>query len=290
MESKPTFFFFFSILHILSLAVASDHNSTTQLLDVLLQDRAFRAAQHRPMTGELFNISLPSILAGVRVSVVRLRSNTLWREGANFCDFVIPRRTLPFPYVRRILISFQDFGNRSSEFFKLNLTDFMLVSSVVSLRTYDATNFSNGPTKVGLDTMTQKIMVRLSGFKVSEDNNKKIKCAKFGSKGNIDLSDVGSGRECYGDGKDGYFCLVVPSKGTVDSGLWVVVGLVIGFAGLLLFGFCGLMVVWIVKVKKIHEMEKEADDGLVLRTVWIGGSKMPSAVNIRTHPILENAP
>ncbi|PSS11345.1 Phosphatidylinositol 3-kinase [Actinidia chinensis var. chinensis] len=85
------------------------HNSndfTSESLDVVLRDLAFEALiHHQPHTGAVYKSNLRANLAGMEVSVIRLRSNTLWRRGANFSNIHIPMKTLPVPYVRRIFIA-----------------------------------------------------------------------------------------------------------------------------------------------------------------------------------------
>ncbi|PHT96925.1 Folate-biopterin transporter 1, chloroplastic [Capsicum chinense] len=56
----------------------------------------------------------------MKLSLVRLRSRTLWENGANFSGFSIPPRTISVPYVKRINILYNDLGNLSSHYFNIS--------------------------------------------------------------------------------------------------------------------------------------------------------------------------
>ncbi|CAL5433248.1 unnamed protein product [Camellia sinensis] len=273
------FFFFFPVAH------AFD-NLTNESLDHLLHDLASQTLiQHRPRTGALYRANLPANLSGIQVSVVRLRSKTLWGKGANFSHFQIPLHTIPVPYVKRIVIIYQDFGNWSSHYF--NLPGYSLVSSVIGFVAFDASNVSsNSIAKINLDTMGKLIKIQFPNLTFPEE-----RCAIFSPNGTGIVSDVSArGNFCY-SGNQGYFSMVTPLMGKKEGmwGLWVggfVLG-VVGFA--VVAGFVGVVLVRFMKVKKVQEMERQADEGVGLETVSIGESKMPSAGVMRTHPVLENA-
>ncbi|GMQ05617.1 hypothetical protein CsSME_00050576 [Camellia sinensis var. sinensis] len=257
-----------SALLILSMffpLVHSVNNFTSdESLDVLLQDLAFKALlQHRPHTGALYKASLPANLAGMEISVVRLRSKTLWNRGANFSYIHIPlRSTLPMPHVKRILIVYTDLGNWSSYYYKI--PGYSLVSSVVGFMAYDVSNVSsNGVTKI---------------------NRIRRRCAMFSADGMVYLSDLSTENVCSSRNQ-GYFSIVAPlkRKKTVRKGF------VLGFVGVVLVCVVGIVVVKFVAAKKIHKMEREAGEGEELETIWIGTSKMFSAAVTRTHPDLEDA-
>ncbi|KAJ0263411.1 hypothetical protein HA466_0037740 [Hirschfeldia incana] len=70
--------------------------------------------------------------------------------------------------------------------------------------------------------------------------------------------------------------------------LWMV-GLVLGFVLLWFSGFVCTMGLRILRTKKIQVMmEREANDGEVFESRWVGGSKMPSATVTRTLPDSES--
>ncbi|KAF5947205.1 hypothetical protein HYC85_013162 [Camellia sinensis] len=269
---------FFPLVH-------SFNNFTSdESLDVLLQDLAFKALlQHRPHTGALYKASLPANLAGMEISVVRLRSKTLWNRGANFSYIHIPlRSTLPMPHVKRILIVYTDLGNWSSYYYKI--PGYSLVSSVVGFMAYDASNVSsNGVTKISLDTTGKPMEIRFRDLTFPQDRIRR-RCAMFSADGMVYLSDLSTENVCSSRNQ-GYFSIVAPlkRKKTVRKGF------VLGFVGVVLVCVVGIVVVKFVAAKKIHKMEREAGEGEELETIWIGTSKMFSAAVTRTHPDLEDA-
>ncbi|KAL0312505.1 UNVERIFIED_CONTAM: BTB/POZ domain-containing protein POB1 [Sesamum radiatum] len=67
-----------------------DGSSFDESLDAILHEHAFRVMIHRrPHTGALYNATLPANLAGMKVSVVGLRSTTLWRKGYSMVTPVV---------------------------------------------------------------------------------------------------------------------------------------------------------------------------------------------------------
>ncbi|XAR70220.1 hypothetical protein NMG60_11027005 [Bertholletia excelsa] len=287
MEYKAWLLMLFAIFFPL---VHSFNNSTSsESLDVLLQNLAFDSLlRHRPHTGALYKARVPKNLAGMEISVIRLRSGTLWRKGANFSHIHIPPKTIPVPNVRRIFIVYQDFGNWSSQYY--NLRDYSLISNVIGFSAYDASNLSsNRMTKLGLNVIEGRIEIQFPNLMVPEGAEEKKTCIMFSPNGTVQLSHVGPKNNCYGR-SEGYFSIVSPVRRRERRvwGLWAV-GFALGFVGLVAVGFVGAVATKFVRRKRVNEMEREADDGEGLETVWIGSSKMPSATFIRTHPVLENA-
>ncbi|KAG5526311.1 hypothetical protein RHGRI_032556 [Rhododendron griersonianum] len=93
---------------------------------------------------------------------------------------------------------------------------------------------------------------------------------------------------CYSRNQ-GFLSIVVPSERKQRVWDWWVKGFVLGFVGLVVVWFVGMVLVKVVTAKKIHEMEREAEKSVDLETIWIGTSKMPTAAVTRTHPAFENA-
>ncbi|KAL2544287.1 hypothetical protein Fot_13520 [Forsythia ovata] len=155
----------------------------------ILHDHAFKALIHeRPHTGALHNASLPANLAGIQVSAVGLRSKTLWRKGANFSGFRIPPKSLPVPYVRRILIVYHNLGNWSSIYY--NLSGYSLISPVVGFMVYDASHLSsknrNFP-KLELNTMGKSISIEFHTSTLARGTQERGKCAAFNAYGKVFL-------------------------------------------------------------------------------------------------------
>ncbi|CAK9163024.1 unnamed protein product [Ilex paraguariensis] len=270
-----------------SLVHSSSDNNGGEYLDALFQDHAYKTlVQRRPHTGSLYNATLPSSLAGMEVSLVRLRSRTLWRRGANFGNFHIPSKTLPTPYVRRLLVVYQDLGNWSSYYY--NVSGYSLVSSVVGFMVYDASNLSSkNMMKLDLNTRGKPISIRFLNTALSRGTTSRTKCATFQANREVSLRDTRLPGVCYSTSQ-GHFSIVAPIRRKQRIWDMWVMGFVLGFFALIVVGAVGMVFVRILTAKRVHEMERQADEGVVLETIWIGYSKMPSATSTRTHPILEH--
>lgn len=268
----------------------SNNNVTSEPLDAILHEHAFKALlsqQPRYKTGTLYDVNLPANLSGVNVSYIRFRSKTLWRKGANFGSFQIPSRTLPVPFVKRIVILYQDLGNLSAQFYNNVVPGYALLSSVIGFRVYDASNLTTTYARqIDLNTSDAlaPILVQFPGLKFARG----AKCASFGgSNGDFVLSDMSVGHVCYAK-NHGQFSVVIPKRKKGGS-MWVWWGVGVGFMMMFLVSFVGIMLVRIVKVKRLDEIDMQMEEGSVdLETVWIGYSKMPSATVTRTHPNLES--
>nr|GMC78806.1 uncharacterized protein LOC109164763 [Ipomoea batatas]GMD11837.1 uncharacterized protein LOC109164763 [Ipomoea batatas] len=268
-------------------------------LDVLIHRHALNSLvnQRRPRTGALYNATLPASLAGMKFSVVRLRSKTLWRKGANFSNFHIPPKTLPVPYVKRVLIVSHDLGNwSSSQYFNLSVSGYSLLTSIVGFTIYDSSskhlNIKN-LTRLDLN-ITTGIPISVEFQNVSSGAREKTKCAIFDGKGGVVLSGMEFRQfpnVCY-TRKQGQFCVVVGNKRKVGAwGFWLI-GFGVGVFGLGAVGVAGNLLRGIVKAKKNCEMEKEAEDGELMESIWIYNSaKMPRAMVTRTHPaaVIDNS-
>lgn len=256
-------------------------------LDVFVHHQAWKALV-RPYTGRLYRVHLPANFSTMEVSVVRLRSGSLWQRGVNFSSFHIPRRTLPMPYVKRLAIVYENLGNWSSDYYKV--PGFSLVSPVVGFMAYDATNLSAlGNLKINFSISGDPISVHFPSILVPKDENE-TKCVTFGDDGSVQFSNMTTPNVCFAQGQ-GHFSVVVPASPVKKQRWWKwwAVGFGGGFAGLIIAAVAVLAVVKVVKKKKLEEMERKSENSEALNTIWIGRSKIPSATMIRTPPVLENA-
>ncbi|KAJ6415092.1 hypothetical protein OIU84_003985 [Salix udensis] len=253
----------------LSPFVRCSDNFTTDTLDTFLQDSAFKSLAHQwPLTGALYKGLIPVNLSGMEVSIVRIRSRTLWNIGANFSNFQIPSRTMTSPHVKRLAIVYQDLGNWSSYYY--SAPGYSMITSVVGFMVFNASNARAESTeKISLDTRGKAIVIRFANSTIPE------RMTVFGAKG--------------------HFSIVVPlqrkGRDKRKHSLWYlwVIESVLGFSVVALLGYFGILSLKLLKTKTIQAMERQADEDLVLDTVWVGSGKMPSATVTRTQPNLENA-
>ncbi|XVF51377.1 hypothetical protein PTKIN_Ptkin04bG0180300 [Pterospermum kingtungense] len=272
-----------------SSCVHSLANFSYGCLDTFLEDFAFRAlVRHRPQTGALYQASLPANLSGMEVSIVRIRSRTLWKKGANFSSFSIPARTLPLPHVRRLAIVYENLGNWSSQYYRVS--GYSLVASVVGFMVFDASNpRAKSLRSISLDTMGKPILIHFPNLQYPDGmNSAAARCAAFSSNGTVQFRDKMLPNECYSSDQ-GHFSVVVGMKRKQRPWYPWVIGVVLGFGALVLTGYFGLVFIRLLKTKRIQAMERQADEGVIFDSRWVGSSKMPSAAVTRTQPVLENA-
>ncbi|KAL3645708.1 hypothetical protein CASFOL_010888 [Castilleja foliolosa] len=286
-RNKFCFIWFLVQFWDLSFSIHILKNNFDRSLDAIFYDHALKIMSHQhPHTDELYNASLPEYLAGISVSVVKLRSATLWKKGANFSDFIIPPKTLPIPYVKRLLIVYHNLGNLSSSYY--TLSGYTLLSPVVGFLVYDASSYSKTKnlSKIELNTNGKLISIEFPGSSLPAYQS--TKCAKFGFYGQVFFSDVIFPNICCTE-SEGRFSIVIPlmKKKKCKFTFWVV-GFLGGFLGLILVGFAGTVGVRSLKSKRNQDMENEADEGECLGTYWINSSKMPRAEVARTKPVLES--
>lgn len=257
-------------------------------LDDFTRDYAYKSLE-KARTGTLYNISLPSNFSGIEVSIVRLRSGTFWARGANFSSFEIPPRIIPMPFVKRLSIIYDNLGNWSTSYFQV--PGYSLVTPIIGFLLYDASNFtSTGSHKLALSVGNDTIAIRVPPIRMAENKNATLKCVKFSANQSVELTDMTMPNLCFTKDQ-GHFSVAVavpvPMNKKERIWKWWVVGFVGGFLGLILVGLIVMMVYKVVRAKKLGEMERESEHGVVFDSIWIGRSKLPRASMIRTLPSLE---
>ncbi|XP_058092359.1 uncharacterized protein LOC131238770 [Magnolia sinica] len=273
----------------------SADNFSMSSLDDLIQDYAFKTLD-RHRTGILYKVPIPSNFSGIEASVARLKSGSFWSRGANFSDVGIPPGSIPIPFVRRVAIVYQNLANWSSYYY--NVPGYTLVTPVVGFLAYNVSNFnSNSTTKVSLRVTKDPISISFPSVSLRRDSM--TKCARFDANGSVQLSEMTLQNVCL-TRDQGHFSIVIPSIAPSPSPVVVVqkkkgrkwkvwvIACICGVVVLVLLGLVGMAIFKSVKRKKMVEMERKAQEGESLGSVWIGGSRMPSATFIRTQPTLEN--
>ncbi|KAF5189242.1 hypothetical protein FRX31_021170 [Thalictrum thalictroides] len=266
----------------------NNNNNSRSSLDVLLQEYAIKSIIQ---TGTLYNAKLPSNLSGIDVSVIRLRTRSLWIMGENFSEFRLPQRILPVPFVNRLDIVYQNLGNWSSTYY--SVPGYSMVTPVVGFMVYNATNTtSNNISKLNISVMDKPISIQYPQLLLPQGSNSStVKCVHFVEDGSTELSDMSLDNVCT-TRDQGHFSVVIPlaKQGKTKERLWkwLVIGFALGFAGLVLFGLIGISVFKCVNKKRLAKMEKQANEGMSFENIWIGMSRMPSASATRTQPVLEH--
>lgn len=283
-------------------------------LDSTIRHHAFKALVHR-RTGVAYDVPLPPNLTGVRAAVVRLSGRTLWLAGVSIGSFRIPPRTVSVPAVGRLVIVYQDLGNRSSSYYQVQ--NYSLATPVLGLLAYDAKANASSGTVDKLDIKARGAPIVVSFTKAylpgGTSNSTEARCMTFGSTGSQRMDNM-TGMDQCSTGRGGHFSIIVP-KYDVFSPVppapspsvpsppapppamtkrkrrrWVVLVVALGgtVVGLMVLCLVGAAVAVFMKRKKVEEMRRQAEDGEVLETVYVNGSKMPSATMSRTLPVLES--
>lgn len=292
-------------------------------LDDYLYNYSSNSLPKEPHTGLLYNISLPANFSGMKVSVLRLRSSTLWYKGANFSSFDLPPKTITKPYVKRLAFMYENLGNLSSQYF--DLPGYTIVTKIIGFAVYNASSRS-GKTSLERLNITliggEAIKVKFSLGEIlsnvmNNTSNKLKKCVRFDLlNGVVELADMLKPNVCISQGV-GHFAIAMPKVN--DSGLpppssstspsplsssigetrrktekrialwvWWVVGFVGGMIGLMLLVFCIVVGYKSFVSRKIQRMERTSEKSESLDVKWIGNSKLPFAPVTRTQAILEN--
>ncbi|XP_072967555.1 uncharacterized protein [Typha angustifolia] len=241
-------------------------------VDSVIRDRAFDVLVGR-RTSQVYDVPLPANFSGMVASVMRLRSKTFWNMGANVSAAHIPPRTLPLPHVRRLILVYQSWGNLSATYY--DVSGYQLLSPVVSLLAYDATSnstSSRSAMQLDLRALGDQISISFPRVAVRKGLNSSVKCVRFGLDGSMHVDDMSSSSSSSSyctSTSTGHFTVVVPSEHSSPAER-------------------GKRTLNLSKKTRMKKMDKEAEDGEVLETAWIGKSRMPTAAMIRTQPVLEN--
>ncbi|KAI6698724.1 hypothetical protein NL676_018843 [Syzygium grande] len=249
--------------------VSNGNFSSARALDTMLQDYAFKAFI-RPRTGIPYDGNVPSNLTGINITAMRLRSGSLRARGVKmYREFEIPTGVVVRPYVRRLVLVYQNLGNRWL--------------SMLPVTLYWSTSAASDQLQQGLcQDVFGLIWAVWSGF-----------------------SDVESGNTCSTK-QQGHFSIVIESiapspsptlppapgpsgREKKSSRSWVVAVSVLG--GLALLVLLALLVFWVQRYKKrrrIQRMERAADAGEALRMTPVGDTTAPAALVTRTQPALEH--
>ncbi|XP_041024785.1 uncharacterized protein LOC121265286 [Juglans microcarpa x Juglans regia] len=286
--------------------------SPARALDALLQDYAYRAFVElvRPKTGTPYNGDVPSNLTGIKIEALRLRSGSLFRKGVDsYKEFHIPTGVSEQPYVKRLILVYQNLGNWSSTYYQLS--GYTYLTPVLGLLAYSASNLSaTDLPELNITATGDPISITFLDVKSAPDGAV-AKCVQFDLSGQHSFSNVSPDYKCSTI-HQGHFSIVVesvapppisptpsaevPNAGPRSGGegkksnskVGIIVGSVLG--GLALLMLLTFLVLWVQKFKhrkKVQQMERAADVGEALHMTTVGNTKAPAATVTRTQPVLE---
>ncbi|CAA7037418.1 unnamed protein product [Microthlaspi erraticum] len=282
-------------------------SSTTSILNVTLphslsqslENFALKTLTNQHHTGALYQAILPDNLSGIEVSVVRLTGKSLWNNGAKFSNVLIPARSVSVPPARRVAIVYQDLGNWSNRWYLV--PGYRLITSVLGFRVLDVSDQDN--VKEITLRMNHPVEISFTDLRNDSDSGEKmmsrVRCVSFKAhpedKKATYISRMVLPGVCYGSSHGDYSVIEPLENDKKKVELWQtwwwlwILGFVLGLGVLGFLGIVGTMGIKVLRAKKIQVMmEREANDGEVFESRWVGGSKMPSAAVTRTLPESES--
>ncbi|CAI9774747.1 unnamed protein product [Fraxinus pennsylvanica] len=288
------------ILLFCSLRVVTAQTNSTgsaRALDALLQDYAYRAlVRPRTRTGRVYDGVVPSNLTGIMVSAMRLRSGSLRRHGFGmYKEFEIPMGIVEKPYVKRLVLVYQNLGNWSIVYHPP--PGYVYLAPVLGLLAYNASDLmAKNLQALRINASGQPISIKFSDIK-SLPEGPVPKCVSFDLNGTFDFSDVLPDKTCT-TFQQGHFSIVVESTALSpvpsrhgkknNSKVWIIVGSVLGgLALLVILGLLVLLAYKYKKAKKMQHMERAAEVGESLEMTRVGSTMAPAATVTRTQPTLE---
>ncbi|KAK4800813.1 hypothetical protein SAY86_021300 [Trapa natans] len=260
--------------------------SVARALDAILQDYAYRAFV-RPRTGVPYDGTVPPNLTGIKISTMRLVRGSLNARGVSrYKEFEIPRGVIETPYVKRLVLVYQNLGNWSEIYYPLS--NFTYLAPVLGLLAYDASNLSatNLP-ELSIVASRDPITVHFSSIGLAPSGSTP-KCVWFSLQGSVNFSNMTSGSRCSTT-QQGHFSVVVESVGKGKSRkVWIIVGSVVG--GIVLLILLAILGVWAERQWRkgnVSRMQEATAAGEPLEMRTLGDIRYPTAGPTRTQPALE---
>lgn len=306
--SFPAFILLLHLLLSLQFLYAENPPNTpisSRTLDAILQDYAFKAF-FRPKTGVPYDAQVPENLTGVKVSALRLRSGSLKARGVQtYQEFQIPTGIVEQPYVKRLVLVYQNLGNWSEIFYPL--PGYLYLAPVLGLLSYSGTNLSASELpELDIRASEKPIWIKFNDVKQAPIGSVP-KCVYFDLDGSVQF-DILLPENVCATFQQGHFSIVVESNapspapnavafaaavgksgGKSKSKLWIIVGSLVG--GFILLVILSLLICKVRRFKRkmrIQQLEWAADSNETLQITSVGGTKAPLAFGTRTRPTLEN--
>jgi hypothetical protein len=269
---------------------------SARLLDARLQVCAFQAFS-MPKSGVLYDAQVPSNLTGIEVSAMRLRSRSFGIKGVeSFKEFEIPIGVMEQPYFKKIVLVYHNLGNWSQIFYPLS--GYSYLAPILGLLAYDGTNLlASNSCELELRAYDKPILVDFSNYvKKSSPFGTLAKCVYFDLFGFIKFDTLLNGNVCA-IFEQGHVSIVVESNAPsiVHSymrevfKLKIVIICLVG--GIVVLIMCGLLIGILRRGKEgtnIKQLELEVDYSENMKIAYIGGTKVPLALETRTKPMIEH--
>ncbi|WVY90668.1 hypothetical protein V8G54_036182 [Vigna mungo] len=274
--------------------------ASPRLLDAYLQDFAFKTI-FNPRTGVSYDAHVPISLRGIKVSAMRLRSDSLRTRGVlNYKEFKIPIGVVEKPYVERLVLVYQNLGNWSDTFYPL--PGYSYLTPVLGLLAYSGDNLSASSLhELDIKIVDKSILVHFLNVK-PVPIGALAKCVYFGLQGSIHFDILLPGNVCS-TMQQGHFSIVVETNAPSPEpcGYEKVqfgeknhknMKLVLLISGILLVVIIlGLLVIRVVihqnGSSRVRELDR-VENNEILDMTSIGDIKVPFAFGTRTRPMIEH--
>ncbi|KAF6160334.1 hypothetical protein GIB67_019103 [Kingdonia uniflora] len=277
---------------------AQGSDSPSHFLDHILGEYAFRSFTKYHKTGFLYKVNLPSNLSDIGADTARFRCGSLRRYGAQVKEFGVAVGVKVHPCVERVVVVRHNLGETwSSIYFEnYNVSGYQLVSPLLGLLAYDATNLNlTNLAQVGIFSGNDPIRINFSNVMKTNEHKSgsaPVLCAKFYPSGRVSFTNQVSPNVCVTK-RQGHFGLVVKipmfqNPGKVSR--WkLIIGISIG-GGLGVFLLVLLVAAMVIKVKKKSERaerQRRAYEEEALQVSMVGHVRAHTAPRTRTQPSLE---
>ncbi|XP_020963387.1 uncharacterized protein LOC110265008 [Arachis ipaensis] len=201
---------------LLSLPLPNDTVVSARLLDAQLQNLGFNTFSRPITSGVPYDAKVPKTLNGVKVSAMRLRSDSLWHRGVQFYkEFEIPKRVIEHPFVERLVLVYQNLGNLSNKYYPLH--GYTYLAPVLGLLAYNGTNLSHSmvPELLHIRAYKNPILIKFSNVNLPQSGSLS-KCVYFGLNGSVQFDRLLPNNVCSSF-QQGHFSIVVESKSVPPS-------------------------------------------------------------------------
>ncbi|XP_055831963.1 uncharacterized protein LOC129900905 [Solanum dulcamara] len=189
----------------------SSDSSAKSSLDSLLQQYAFRElTRQRTRTGVPYDAYVPSSLTGIKISAVILKTHSLKRKVyGSYKNVFIPSGILEEPYVKKLVLVYQNLANWSSFYYPL--PGYTYLAPVFGILAYDAHNlYAKYLPDLDIQALEDPISIKFPYVKPVPEGSFP-KCIYFYSNNLVEFGHVKDGNICE-TRIQGHFSIVAEVK------------------------------------------------------------------------------
>ncbi|XP_059311481.1 uncharacterized protein LOC132063066 [Lycium ferocissimum] len=302
-------YFYIIIWFLIAILVGSESTSSDSYakssLDSLLQQYAFRELSwQRTRTGVPYDAYVPSNLTGIKISALMLTRYSLkWRVYGWFKEFVIPSGIVEDPYVRKLVLVYQNLANWSSFYYPL--PGYTYLTPVLGILAYDAYDlYAKNLPELDILALEDPITIRFPYVQPAPEGSLP-KCVYFYLNNWVEFGDVIDGNICE-TRIQGHFSIVTevkvapsPSPAAyeiapspsptadennhqkINSKMWRISMV------FLVFAISGILIV-LVRKCGLLEIRQRLDDSAAIVEPLLVNTEVPLPVEAPTRPLPEN--